>query len=258
MDYNNHCVYDNYYKTTVGRFYTKEQSSRLLRLFALASGFKENSAEYSAIIRRVEVIGKQNIASYAESKNYSIVTGIFVDDSEMISAVNALVSSHKAIFDIKEKITLDNNGKTAYENKVSWIIALRRSPPENTDMKMELALFEYSDGNVDAAVAELKQLVNQGVLSAMELLACIHEDRSEIEEAFYYYSLIKKVYAEELKMPSSLATSERIESLGNKLSAEKADEITKKVEKAPSFFERSKNPIGFIGAEARRFTYEHQ
>jgi hypothetical protein len=198
------------------------------------------------------VLDKQNITNYTESKNYSMVSGIFLDDAEMHSALNALVSAHKSIS--------ERGDVYRYDGKVDWIIALRKSPPENTAMRMELALFEYSCGNIDAAVNELKQLVNQGVLSAMELLACIHEDRKESEEAFYYYSLIRKVYTQELKMSPPLATNERIDISKGEISLQKADEITREIETSPCFFERNtanNKTIGFVSTEMRRFTYEH-
>ena len=251
MNQNNQCVYNNFYKTTIGRFYTTEQRLKLLRLFALSSGIKENSAAYNAIFRRVDVIDKQNIINYTESKNYSMVSSIFLDDVEMHSALNALVSAHKCI---------SESDDSAYDNKVNWIIALRRSTPENTAMRMELALFEYSCGNIDAAVYEFKQLVNRGVLLAMELLACIHEDRKESEEAFYYYSLIKKVYTQELKMAPPLATNERIDVFRDGIPVQRAAEITKDIELSPCFFEHGTancKTIGFVSTEMRRFTYEH-
>ena len=252
MNDKNQCIYRNYYKTIVGRFYTQEQRLRLLRLFALASGLKENSVEYNAVFRRVDVLEKQNISNYVESKNYSMVSSIFLDDAEMQAALNALVSAYKN--------TSERSDDSSYDSKVSWIIALRRSTPENTAMRMELALFEYSCGNIDAAVNELKQLVNSGFLSAMELLACIHEDRNEQEEAFYYYSLIRKVYTQELRMSPPLATNERIDVFRDEISVQKADEITREIESSPCFFERntaSNKTIGFVSAEMRKFTYEH-
>lgn len=252
MNQNNQCVYNNFYKTTVGRFYTPEQRLRLLRLFALASGIKENSVAYNAIFRRVDVLEKQNITNYTESKNYSMVSSIFLDDAEMHSVLNALVSAHKCIS--------ESSDDSLYDNKVNWIIALRRSPPENTALRMELALFEYACENVAAAVNELKQLVNRGLLSAMELLACIHEDNKELEEAFYYYSLIKKVYTQELKMAPPLATNERIDVFRDGISIQKADEITRDIELSPCFFEHGTaigKTIGFVSAEMRKFTYEH-
>ncbi len=251
MNQNNQCVYNNFYKATVGRFYTPEQRLRLLRLFALASGIKENSVAYNAIFRRVDVLEKQNITNYTDSKNYSMVSSIFLDDAEMHSALNALVSAHKSI---------SESDDSTYDNKVNWIIALRRSTPENTAMRMELALFEYSGENIDAAIIELKQLVNRGVLSAMELLACIHEDRKESEEAFYYYSLIRKVYTQELKMSPPLSTNERIDVFRGGISLQKADEITREIESSPCFFEHNTSnnkTIGFVSTERRKFTYEH-
>ena len=252
MNQNNQCVYNNFYKTTVGRFYTPEQRLRLLRLFALASGVKENSVAYNAIFRRVDVLEKQNITNYTESKNYSMVSSIFLDDAEMHSALNALVSAHKCIS--------ESSDDSLYDNNVNWIITLRRSPPENTALRMELALFEYACENVDVTINELKQLVNRGVLFAIELLACIHEDNKELEEAFYYYSLIKKVYTQELKMAPPLATNERIDVFRDGISVQKAEKITRDIELSPCFFEHGTangKAIGFVSAEIRKFTYEH-
>lgn len=252
MNLNNQCIYNSFYRTTVGRFYTDEQRARLLRLFTLASGVKESSDTYKAILRRVDVLDKQNITNYTESKNYSMVSGIFLDDAEMQLAVNALVEAYKCI--------ADSDDKSKYKSMVDWIIDLRKSPPENIALRMELALYEYSCGNTDAAIKELKQLVNRGVLSAMEMLACIHEDNKELEEAFYYYSLIKKVYTQELKMVTHLATTEKINFFRSGIPLQKATKIAKDVELSPSFVvhaSTTKKTVGFVNAEMRKFAYEH-
>lgn len=252
MNQNNQSVYNNYYRTTVGRFYTKEQKLRLLRLFTLASGIEENSSEYNTIFRRVDLLDKQNITSYTESKNYSMVSSIFVEDEDMNSAVNALVSAHKAM-------SGESNNST-FDSKVDWIIALRKAPPEYTSMRMELALFEYSCENVTAAINELKQLVNAGILSALELLACIHGDNGELEEAFYYYSLIKKIYIQELRITLSSSVDNRIQICREGLPQDKPDKIMRDIEAMPCFFEnnsQSDKSIGFLGNKTRRFAYEH-
>ncbi len=248
----NRSVYNNFYKTTVGRFYTKEQKLRLLRLYVLTAGIAEDSEEYNNIFRCVTALDRQGITSYTESKNYSMISGIFAEDTEMNAAVDALVAAHKCI--------LDNRNNPTFDGKVSWIIALRKTPQENPDMRFELALFEYACGNTDAAVKELKELVNTGLLYAMEILACIHVDNQDFEEAFYYYSLIRKVYLQELKLLSPLATNERIDVFREKISVQKADEITQNIDSSMCFFDCNTSPnktIGFVGEKARKFTYEY-
>ena len=252
---NNKGIYNNFYKTTVGRFYTAEQRMRLLRLFTLASGVKENSPEYATIFKNVNMLDKQNITNYTESKNFSIVSGIFQMDADMNSAVNALVEAFERIYRDKEE-----KKAIAYENKVSWLLSLRKAAPDDFDRHMELALLEYSCGKVDSAIKGLEQLTNNSSLYAMDLLAFIHMDNKDFVEAFYYYSLIIKTYTKELEMAVSSSISERLELLRRKITAEQINKIEQEVNSLPSFFagnHQSGNTIGFRSAETRRFVYEH-
>ncbi len=232
----------------MGKFFSDEQCRKILRILILTSGIEEGSKEYASIVSAVRTLDDENITNYNESKNYSIMNGIYSDDSEKKQAINALVATYKYVSEGRSEV---------YDDMISWIVALRRATSDQIDTKMELALFEYSRGNVDEATTELKKLANDGALYAIELLACIRLEAEDAEGAAYYYAVMKKIYETELHTSLPAAIYDRINDLKTKISPQSSAEIAKTVEALPKYFgagTASGKSIGFMGDEDRGFT----
>jgi hypothetical protein len=246
-------LFEQYYRTTVGKFYTKEQCRRLLALLAGSNGMELDSEDFATVSAAVDTVESYDISGFVESKNFQLLCDILEEDAEVSMAATALVA-------VYEELTRSNAPR--YADPVEWMIALRTATPKTTEVRLELAYLEYARGNTDAAIAELSELCDLQCFAAVEHLAylCL-EGTAHAAEAYHYLLLLKRIYEKELGLPVASWLASRLASARAGLPGERADAIRRRIEKMPPFLTGSGagggTPIGFNPETVRRYSYEH-
>ena len=246
-------LYEKYYRMTVGKFFTKEQSRRLLTLLAAGRGVELSAEEYMGILHAVDTVEANDVTGFVESKNFQLLCDILEEDAEVSTAATALVAVYEE---------LAASRAPHYADPVEWMIALRTATPRTTEVRLELAYLEYARGNTDAAIHELQELVDSRCFAAVEHLAflCLGE-RGYAAEAYHYLLLLEKIYTKELGLAGAAWLSSRLACARAGLSGEKAEAIRRSIEKMPPFLTGGTvgagAPIGFNPASGRRYSYEH-
>ena len=89
-------LYKQFFDTTVGRFYTEEQSLKLLHLFASEHGLKNTDEEYKTIMNTVKAIQRANINNIIDSSNFGLLTSFNSPHDDISIAAKALVEAYKS------------------------------------------------------------------------------------------------------------------------------------------------------------------
>ncbi len=239
-----------YYRATVGKFFTVEQSRRLFSLLSASNGMDLSSDEYHSVCRAVETVEAYDIKGFVESKNLQLFCGILEEDEAVVAAATALSS-------VFEELQREN--RRYYASIVDRTIALRTANPRTNEVRMELAFLEYATGDLADTKRELAELVDRACFDAVGYLAYLSLSAGECEAAYHYYTLMARVIKEELELAPAPWIEERRRVAGGAIPALVATEIARRVAKLPPFFKRSEGgggAIGFHPTAARSFTYE--
>lgn len=252
MNYPNYNLYHTYYKITVNGFYNAEQRRKLLRFLAGSIGINSESKGYAVLTNAVDTVDAQNITNLTDSMNYRMICGMLEEDEEIHSAALALS-------DVYEDMRISR--KPTYKSYLDWMISLRTTYPKNNDIRAELACFEYANGNIADATSELKAMIDTGNMDALEQLAFICDETADYEESYYYYSFLKKVYTDELKIETPVYILEAIDRAEGMLDISTAHRIECDIRGRVAFLNADdgtmRNPIGFAKEGTRRYVYEH-
>ncbi|MBQ7761582.1 MAG: hypothetical protein IJ400_05955 [Clostridia bacterium] len=227
-------LYKQFFDTTVGRFYTEEQSFKLLRLFALESGLKEGSDEYNTVVNTIKAIDKANIKSLIESKNFDLLCIINAPSAEMRLAASALAQCYKSRAE---------NEVSSYASDLEWRVSVYRNINSN-EAKLEAAYIEYASGNTSEAIEAFKSLLGSGSLTALSHLAIISYDIGKYADAYRYFSMIHKIYTGELHMPSVKWVEELKNYSALFLTQETISKLDDEIKSEKPFLSRASNRIG--------------
>ena len=228
-------LYKQFFDTTVGRFYTEEQSLKLLRLFALECGLKEGSEDYNTVMKTVKAIGSANIRNHIESNNFDLLCSFNAPSIDARLASNALAQCYKSRM---------QNGAPIFANEISWRLSVYRDT-SSKEAKLEAAYIEYANGNTSEAVEVFKSLLSSGSLTALSHLAIISYDTSNYSDAYRYLSMILKVYTSELHLSSGAKWVEELRNyVALFLNDEAISKLDDEVKGEKPFLSRSNSRIG--------------
>lgn len=252
MTRKHYSLFEKYYRTTVGKFYTKEQCHRLLALLAASHGMDSSTDAYQQVKNAVDTVEAYDITGFVDSKNFQLLCDILEEDVEVITAATALSA-------VYEDIT---NRKTPhFAGLVERTIALRTAVPRTNEVRLELAYLEYALGDLEDAEEELCALVDHSCFDAISHLACLKLEMGDDAAAYHYLTLLDKIYEQELELTTDAWIRDRAAALEKKLPASTAAKIRENVRRLPKFLtveESAGSPIGFNPLlTTRRFTYEH-
>lgn len=245
-------LFEQYYRTTVGKFYTKEQCRRLLALLAGSNGMELDSEDFAAVSLAVDTVEGYDITGFVESKNFQLLCDVLEEAPAVITAATALT----AVFE-----ELSRGSIPHYASLVERTIALRTAVPKTNEVRLALAYLECALGDEEDTRKELVELCDRGSFRALGHLAFLSHRAGDFEGALHYHLLLERVYVRELELPAAPWILSRIALAEGKLRKSRAAEIRKKVEALPTFLSGGDTAPGSIGfnptAAARRFSYEH-
>ncbi|MBQ7907047.1 MAG: hypothetical protein IJ309_03630 [Clostridia bacterium] len=230
MKQTNYELYRKYFSTTTGRFYTEEESYKLLNLFARGEGIKEGTEAFDRVHKTVLMVEDERIDNLTSSKNYALLTSMLGLDEEQITAADALNSCFEAI---------KRENKPLFTDSVEWRVSVFGRAPQTMESKLETAYINYSAGRTAEAIEGFSKLVEIGSIDALEHLSVIHYDRGELEQAYFYSSLLKKILTEELELELSPWFEKDREECCKYISEDKIKEIDEKVKREKSFMKRN-------------------
>ena len=240
-----------YFDATCGRYYTVEQRQRLLTLLLGSNGIYRESEEYRMIADAIATIEAEDIRSLTESRNYLLICDMIGLGEEVRLAASALVDVYHRMSDKKTHHNM---------RYLDWIILLKKANPKTDEICMEIAYFEYANGNVDKAIKELGDLVNGGSVVAVHHLAFIYLDLGRYKESYYYFSLIKGIFEKQLEIPVADYIERGIATTRAGISKEEAGKIDTDMDKLCTEFPLCKKDdrvtVGFMSSTERRFTYK--
>ncbi|MBQ8839773.1 MAG: hypothetical protein IJ004_00395 [Clostridia bacterium] len=207
-------LYRSFFDATIGRFYSEEQSLKLLRLFALEAGIVEGSEEYNSIVNTIKAINKANIRNFIECNNFGLLCEFASPFSDARLAASALSKCYRERRD---------RGQDAYSSPVEWRINVYKNATSRQN-KLEIAYIEYTNGQLDKALEGLKGLASSGDIEALSHLAIICYDEGRYEDAYLYLSQLNKVFVEELYLTEGCEWSKGLRSYVSLLVSEEAAE----------------------------------
>ena len=245
-------LFEQYYRTTVGKFYTKEQCRRLLALLAGSNGMELDSEDFAAVTAAVDTVESYDVSGFVESKNFQLLCDILEEAPAVITAATALT----AVFE-----ELSRGGAPHYASLVERTIALRTAVPKTNDVRLALAYLECALGDEEDTHRELVALCDRGSFQALGHLAFLSLRAGDFEGALHYHLLLERVYERELELPAADWILRRLALAEGKLKKNRADEIRARVASLPTFLATGDGAPGSIGfnptAAVRRFSYEH-
>ena len=245
-------LFEQYYRTTVGKFYTKEQCRRLLALLAGSNGMELDSEDFATVTAAVDTVESYDVSGFVESKNFQLLCDMLEEPPAVITAATALT----AVFEELARGTTPH-----YASLVERTIALRTAVPRTNEVRLALAYLECALGDEEDTRKELVALCDRGSFPALGHLAFLSLNTGDYEGALHYHLLLERVYVRELELPAAPWVLSRLALAESKLKKSRADEIRKKVEALPAFLTGGDGAPGSIGfnptATARRFSYEH-
>lgn len=189
MSHTHYELYKTYFANIIGRYYTKKQRRRLLKLFTAEHGTDPFGKEFDLICKTVEAIEKQEIRDSMESKNFRLLCRVAQADDMLQVAASAL----SACYDERDRAR-----STSYTSLVAWRSAVYTETPKSRETRLEIAYIEYANGNLDAATMELKALANEGYIPAIEHLSYLLVTEQPSPDAFYYIALLQEIYTKYL------------------------------------------------------------
>ncbi len=228
-------LYKQFFDTTVGRFYTEEQSLKLLRLFALESGLKEGSEEYNTVINTVKAIENANIRNQIESNNFDLLCSFSAPSIDVRLASSALSQCYKSRAKSEAPV---------YSSNVNWRINVYKNASTSNEAKLESAYIEYVNGNTAEATEIFKSLLGIGSLTALSHLAIISYDASKYSDAYRYLSMILKVYTSELHMTGVSWVEELRNYVALFLSEDTIAKLDDEIKAEKPFLSRTNSRIG--------------
>lgn len=234
-------LYKQFFDTTVGRFYTEEQSLKLLHLFASEHGLKNTDEEYKTIMNTVKAIQRANINNIIDSSNFGLLTSFNSPNDDISIAAKALVEAYKSRV---------KNEAPVYPNDVSWRISVFKNL--NSDgAKLEAAYIKYVNGDIAEAVDLFKELLKSGSMTALSHLSIISFETNKYSDAYRYLSLVLKVYSKELYMPTVNWVDELRNYVALFLTEDTVSKIDEEIRNEKPFLTRTNTRIGGFGGIIR-------
>lgn len=230
MKRTNYELYRKYFITTIGRFYSEDESARLLALFARSEGIKENSPRLEKIYETVCMVEDEKIDNLTSSKNYALLTGMLGTDEEQVQAASALCDCFE---------TMKRENKKMFSDSVEWRVSVFGQSPQTMESRLETAYINYSKGRIAEAKSILSKLVESGSIDALEHLGTICYDEKDYEGAYFNYSLLNRILTDELELELSPWFEAEREDSASYLTKEKTEEIDERVKKEKSFMKRN-------------------
>ena len=245
-------LFEQYYRTTVGKFYTKEQCRRLLALLAGSNGMELDSEDFATVSAAVDTVESYDISGFVESKNFQLLCDMLEEPPAVISAATALT----AVFE-----ELSRAGTPHYASLVERTIALRTAVPKTNEVRLALAYLECALGDEEDTHRELVALCDRGSFAALSHLAFLSHRAGDHEASLHYHLLLERVYVKELELAVAPSVARRLALAEGKLKKSRIAEIREHVKALPAFLTCGESAPGSIGfnptANARRFSYEH-
>lgn len=234
-------LYRQFFDATVGRFYTEEQSLKLLHLFASECGLKKGEEEYNTVMNTVKFILGLNINDIISSTNLGLLTSFNAPNKDVRTAAKALAE----VFKSRAK-----NESPVYANDVSWRISIFKSLSSDS-AKLEAAYIKYVNDDIQEAVDLFKDLLKSGSMTALSHLAIISYETSKYSDAYRYLSMVLKVYTKELYMPSVQWVEELRNYVALFLTEDTVSKIDEEVGNEKPFLSRTNTRIGGFGGFIR-------
>ena len=245
-------LFEQYYRTTVGKFYTKEQCRRLLALLAGSNGMELDSEDFAAVSAAVDTVESYDVTGFVESKNFQLLCDMLEEAPAVITAATALT----AVFEELSRV-----GTPHYASLVERTIALRTAVPKDNEVRLALAYLECALGDEEDTREELVALCDRNSFPALGHLAFLAHAAEDHEASLHYHLLLERVYVRELELEVAPWIARRLALAEGKLKKSRAAEIRERVKSLPAFLTSGESAPGSIGfnptATARRFSYEH-
>lgn len=234
-------IYERYYSVVAGRFYTAEEKSRLLALFAIGYGIAEDTREFSELCKTVEATERLAIESLVDCNNFLLIADSIPGRREIVKAVRA------------QKLYLEKAKAASvpvYYNLLDWRTDVFRRRNDDISAKLEAAYIDYARGAVDAAIKGFEYVAERTCeLAVIEHLAHIYRERGDLSSSLVKLLVLDEVVKSVIGIDSAEVVrrliAETKEQLGEEASALASIAASEAVKKIFSYGAVSRNTIGF-------------
>ena len=174
-------IFQIYYETIVGAFFSASQKIAILKLFAYVEGVDVDSDEYGQLKQTVDEVESLQLDSRVDCANWFFLRAFSKQPAPPIKA-DAVCALSRA---------LERN--ISFCSAREWHQAMQKFPDAH---RFGLAMLEYCHSNTEGAIQHLKMFEkeNPNDLLAIELLAYLCFQTHRYEECYHFLSLAKGLY----------------------------------------------------------------